>query len=261
MNLELDGKVALVCGASQGLGAAIAEALAAEGCRAGLLARNEAKLSQHVAALTARGQAALALPGDMGDWPSIAAALAKLRQSFGDVQILVNNTGGPPLTDVTRVDADLWRRQFEAMVLNQMRLTEAVLPAMRQAGFGRILSIASTSVVEPFAGLAISNALRAALANWMKTLASQVARDGVTVNLLLPGSFATERIEKMNAADAEARGIAISEVVAQSTAEIPMGRYGEPAEFAAAAAFLASPRASYVTGQMLRIDGGATRSV
>jgi 3-oxoacyl-[acyl-carrier protein] reductase len=147
------------------------------------------------------------------------------------------------------------------MVLNQMRLTEAVLPAMRQAGFGRILSVASTSVVEPFAGLAISNALRAALANWMKTLATEVARDGVTVNMLLPGSFATERIDKMNAAEAAARGIGISEVVAGSTAEIPVGRYGEPREFAAVAAFLASPRASYVTGQMIRIDGGATRSV
>lgn len=261
MNLELDGKVALVCGASQGLGLAIGEALAAEGCRVGLLARNAAKLSQHVAALKGRGQTALALPGDMGDWSSVAAALAKLRDGFGAPHILVNNTGGPPLTDVTKVDAGLWRGQFEAMVLNQMRLTEAVLPAMRQAGFGRILSVASTSVVEPFAGLAISNSLRAALANWMKTLASEVARDGVTVNLLLPGSFATERIEKMNAAEAAMRGAAVSEIVAASTAEIPVGRYGEPKEFAAVAAFLASPRASYVTGQMIRIDGGATRSV
>lgn len=261
MKLELDGKVALVCGASQGLGLAIAEALAEEGCRVGLLARNGGKLSQQVAALKGRGQVALALPGDMGDWSSVAAALAKLRESFGDPHILVNNTGGPPLTDVTHVDADLWRHQFEAMVLNQMRLTEAVLPAMRKAGFGRILSVASTSVVEPFAGLAISNSLRAALANWMKTLASEVARHGVTVNMLLPGSFATERIEKMNAAEAAARGIGISEVVAGSAAEIPIGRYGDPKEFAAVAAFLASPRASYVTGQMIRIDGGATRSV
>ena len=261
MNLELDGKVALVCGASQGLGLAIAEALAEEGCRVGLLARNGGKLSQQVAALKGRGRKALALPGDMGEWPSVAATLAQLRASFGDPHILVNNTGGPPLTVVTHVDADLWRRQFEAMVLNQMRLTEAVLPAMRQAGFGRILSVASTSVVEPFAGLAISNSLRAALANWMKTLASEVARDGVTVNMLLPGSFATERIETMNAAEAAARGIAISEIVAGSTAEIPIGRYGDPKEFAAVAAFLASPRASYVTGQMIRIDGGATRSV
>lgn len=261
MDLELDGKMALVCGASQGLGLAIGEALAAEGCRVGLLARNGAKLARQVAALQGQGRQAVALAADMGDWAQVAAALAKLRDGFGAPHILVNNTGGPPLIDVTKVDAELWRAQFEAMVLNQMRLTEAVLPAMRQAGFGRILSVASTSVVEPFAGLAISNALRAALANWMKTLASQVAPDGVTVNMLLPGSFATERIDKMNAAEAAAQGVAISEIVASSTAEIPVGRYGEPREFAAVAAFLASPRASYVTGQMIRIDGGSTRSV
>lgn len=257
MDLQLKNRTALVCGASQGLGLAIAEALAEEGVHAGLLARNGDKLAQNVARLTARGLKATALVADMGDWASVAAALAKL----GTPSILVNNTGGPPTVDVTKVDRDLWLKQFEAMVLNQMRLTEAVLPAMRAAKFGRILSVASTSVVEPIAGLAISNSLRAALANWMKTLASEVARDGVTVNMLLPGSFATERIDKMNAVEAASRGIALADVVAESCAAIPTGRYGEPSEFAAVAAFLASPRASYVTGQMIRIDGGITRSV
>ena len=146
------------------------------------------------------------------------------------------------------------------MVLNQMRLTEAVLPAMRAAKFGRILNIASTSIVEPIAGLAISNALRAALANWMKTLSTEVAADGVTINMLLPGSFATERIDGFNSREAEARKIPIEQVVAENSAAIPAGRYGDPKEFAAVAAFLASPKASYVTGQMIRIDGGITRS-
>ena len=258
MDLQLDGKTALVCGASQGLGLAIGEALAEEGCLVGLLARNTEKLKAEVDALTQRGLKAVALTADMGDWPSLAGALERFGTS---PHILVNNTGGPPLSEVTKVDADLWRRQFEAMVLNQMRLTEALLPAMRHAKYGRILSVGSTSVVEPFAGLAISNALRAALANWMKTLASEVAQDGVTVNMLLPGSFITERTEKINAAEAQARSLPIAEVMAESAAAIPMRRYGEPREFAAAAAFLASPRASYITGQMLRIDGGATRSV
>jgi 3-oxoacyl-[acyl-carrier protein] reductase len=257
MNLDLSDKTALVCGASQGLGLAVAEALAEEGCRVGLLARNTAKLEQNVARLEARGRKALALAADMGDWPSIASALARL----GQPSILVNNSGGPPVVDVTRVEPDLWRKQFEAMVLNQMRLTEAVLPAMRKARFGRILNIASTSIVEPIAGLAISNSLRAALANWMKTLASEVARDGVTINMLLPGSFATERIDRMNAAEAAERGISLDDLVRESSAAIPVGRYGDPAEFAAVAALLASPRASYVTGQMIRIDGGITRSV
>ena len=146
------------------------------------------------------------------------------------------------------------------MVLNQMRLTEAVLPAMRANKFGRILSVASTRIVEPIPGLAISNSLRAALANWMKTLSSEVAKDGVTINMLLPGSFATERIDGFNIREAEARGIPIAQVVEENSAAIPVGRYGDPKEFGAVAAFLASPRASYVTGQMIRIDGGSTKS-
>ena len=257
MDLDLKNKTALVCGASQGLGLAIAEALAREGCQVGLLARNAAKLEGHVKAFAAEGMNAMALPADMFDWPQLQTAL----DSFGMPDILVNNSGGPPPVDVTEVDPDLWRRQFEAMVLNQMRLTGAVLPAMRAKGFGRILSVASTSIVEPFASLAVSNSLRAALAGWMKTLAGQVARDGVTVNMLLPGSFATERIDRLNAREAEARGITLQQVVADSSAEIPVGRYGNPREFAAVAAFLASPKASYLTGQMIRIDGGATKSL
>ncbi len=257
MDLQLADKVALVCGASQGLGLAIGEALAEEGVHVGLLARNARKLTENVARLESRGLKATPLPADMGDWSSVAAALAKL----GQPSILVNNSGGPPVVDVTKVDPDLWRKQFEAMVLNQMRLTEMVLPAMRERRFGRILNVASTSIVEPIAGLAISNSLRAALANWMKTLASEVAKDGVTVNMILPGSFATERIDKMNAAEAVERGVSVGEIITESSAVIPVRRYGEPNEFGAVAAFLASPRASYVTGQMIRIDGGITRSV
>ncbi len=257
MDLDLRNRTALVCGASQGLGLAIADALAREGCRVGLLARNPAKLAAHVEAFAAQGLDAVALPADMSDWPQIQMAL----RHFGEPDILVNNSGGPPPVEVTQVEPDLWRRQFECMVLNQMRLTEAVLPAMRQRNFGRILSVASTSIVEPFASLAISNSLRAALAGWMKTLAGQVARDGITVNMLLPGSFATERIDSLNARDAQARGISVEQVVAEASAEIPVGRYGDPREFGAVAAFLASPKASYVTGQMIRVDGGATKSL
>jgi 3-oxoacyl-[acyl-carrier protein] reductase len=261
MDLMLDDKVALVCGASQGLGLAIAQALAAEGTAVALLARNADKLEAEAGAIRQSGGRAMAVAADLGDWASVAEALASVRRDFGDPDILVNNSGPPPPVDVTEVDPELWRAQFEAMVLTLMRLTEAVLPAMRQRGFGRILTVASTSIIEPIPRLAISNALRAALALWMKTLAGQVAGDGVTVNLVLPGSFATARLASMNRMAAEAQGIPEDEVAARATAAIPAGRYGRPGEFADMAAFLASPRAAYVTGTAIRIDGGNMRSL
>lgn len=257
MDLCLTGKNALVCGASQGLGLAIAEALAAEGCRVGLLARNGEKLGLHVARLIAGGSAAMALAADMGDWPSVEAALRR----FGSPAILVINTGGPPPAKATEIDAELWRRQFEGMVLNQMRLVSSLLPAMRAAKFGRIINIASTSVSEPMAALPLSGALRAALVNWLKLVSVEAAGDGVTVNSLLPGSIATERLDKLAAAEAEARGISLEQVKAEEAAGIPAGRFGQTQEFAAVALFLASPRASYVTGQMIRVDGGASKSL
>lgn len=257
MNLDLKGKKALVCGASQGLGFAIAEALADEGCKVGLLARNKEKLAAHVEAFCGRGLEAVALPADMGNWETVDSAL----QDFGAPSILVTNTGGPPSVSPTDVDPDLWRQQFEGMVLNQMRLITAVLPDMREERFGRIINIASTSVTEPLAALPISGSLRAALVNWLKLLAGEVARDGITVNTLLPGSIATERIVNLNRIIAEKHGIPPEVVAADAQAAIPAGRYGTPEEFAAVAAFLASPRASYVTGEMIRIDGGASKSL
>lgn len=258
MDLMLEDKVALVCGASQGLGLAIAQALAAEGVAVALLARNAAKLAAEADAIRQSGGRALAVPANLSDWDSIAKALESVRREFGDPDILINNSGPPPPVDVTSVDPDLWRTQFEAMVLTLMRLTEAVLPAMRRRGFGRILTVASTSIVEPIPKLAISNALRAALALWMKTLAGQVAADGVTVNLVLPGSFATARLESMNQMTAAAQGVPADEFAATAAAAIPAGRYGRPDEFADLTVFLASPRAAYVTGTMMRIDGGNT---
>lgn len=257
MDLKLAGRSALVCGASQGLGLAIAETLAEEGCRVGLLARNAAKLEGHATAFAARGLDALALPGDMGDWASVAAAL----QDFGMPDILVCNTGGPPSVSITAIDPELWRRQFDAMVLNQMRLVSTVLPAMKDKSFGRIINIASTSVTEPLAALPLSGALRASLINWLKLVATEAAPHGITVNSLLPGSIATDRITTLNAREAARRGVGADQLVAEQQAQIPARRFGRPSEFAAVAAFLASPQASYVTGQMIRVDGGASKAL
>jgi 3-oxoacyl-[acyl-carrier protein] reductase len=261
MDLMLNDKIALVCGASQGLGLAIAQGLAAEGAAVALLARNADKLEAEADAIRQAGGRAIAAPADLGEWDSVAGALEAVRGEFGAPDILVNNSGPPPPVDVTKVDPDLWRAQFEAMMLTLMRLTEAVLPEMRRQGFGRILTVASTSIVEPIPALAISNALRAGLALWMKTLAGQVAGDGVTVNLVLPGSFATARLESMNAMKAEAEGIPVEDLAARASAAIPAGRYGRPDEFADITTFLASPRAGYVTGTAVRIDGGITGSL
>jgi 3-oxoacyl-[acyl-carrier protein] reductase len=261
MDLELRGRSALVCGASKGLGYAIAECLAEEGVFVGLLARNLSMLAAASERIKAKGSKAMPLEGDMGDWASIEKALKGWRDTVGDPDILVLNSGGPPAVDVSRIDAVLWRSQFEAMVLNQMRLTEALLPRMRAKRFGRVLSVSSTSIIEPFAALAISNSLRAALAGWLKTLAGQVAADGVTVNLLLPGSFATERIEELDRGAAERQGVPLAQVREANMQDIPTRRYGEPREFGLLATFLASPKAAYITGAALRIDGGATRSL
>lgn len=261
MDLELRDKTAMVWGASKGLGLAIAECLAEEGASTILAARNRQRLDQAVSRITAKGGKAAAAAADIGNWQSVEQALSSMRAMFGDPDILINNSGGPPTIDVTHVDAALWQNQFEAMVLNQMRLTEAVLPAMRARKFGRIISVSSTSIIEPFAALAISNSLRAALAGWMKTLASEVAKDGVTVNLLLPGSFATERVSDLDRLAAERQGVDVSEVAQANIRDIPAGRYGEPKEFGQLAAFIASPKAGYITGSALKIDGGATRSL
>jgi 3-oxoacyl-[acyl-carrier protein] reductase len=261
MDLDLRGRTALVCGASKGLGLAVAQSLAGEGAAVGLVSRSPERLSTAVSRIEADGGRAKAIPANLEHWEEIKAALDSFRSTFDDPDILVVNSGGPPPVDVASIDADLWRAQFEVMVLNQMRLIEAALPAMRRKRYGRILSISSTSIVEPFAALAISNSLRAALAGWLKTLASQVAADGVTVNLLLPGSFATERIEALDRRAAEAAARSIEEIRSANLREIPSGRYGEPAEFGRLAAFLASPRTGYITGTAIRIDGGATRSL
>lgn len=263
MDLNLTGKRALVCGASSGLGRAVAEALAAEGAHVALLSRDAEKLQVVADAInaTAVGRAVV-VTADLADHPGLLAAVDTAEGLLGGpIEILLNNTGGPPPSGVAGLDPEVWRSQFEAMVLSVFRLTDRVLPAMRAAGWGRVLNVASSSVVEPIANLGVSTALRSSVAGWAKTLAVEVAADGITVNTLLPGRIDTPRIESLDRTTAERRGISPEEARADSVKTIPVGRIGTTQEFGAVAAFLASPKAAYVTGSLIRIDGGAIRAI
>ncbi len=263
MDLQLTGKRALVCGASSGLGRAVAEALASEGAHVALLSRDAAKLQVVADGINAMATGkAVVVTADLADHAALLAAVDEAERLLGGpVEILLNNTGGPPPSGVVGRDPEIWRTQFEAMVLSIIRLTDRVLPAMRAAGWGRVLNVASSTVVEPSAVLGVSNTLRAGVAAWAKTLASEVAADGITVNTLLPGRIDTPRIQRLDQAAADRTGVTPQQAQAKSVESIPVGRLGDPAEFGAVAAFLASPRAAYVTGSLVRIDGGAIRAV
>jgi 3-oxoacyl-[acyl-carrier protein] reductase len=262
MDLKLKGKKALVFGGSKGIGRGIADALAAEGVDVALVARSKETLDKSAGEINARGGGrAFGLPADLADWPSVESAVRSARQQFGAIDILVNNSGGPPPSGALGVKPEVWEAQFRAMVLALFRITDLLVPEMRERKWGRILNVASFSVIEPIPHLGISNSLRGAVAGWAKTLASEVARDGITVNMLLPGTIATDRMIQLNRAAAERGGISTEEAVKRAGAAVPVGRLGTVEEFGAVAAFLASPLASYVTGSMIRIDGGLVRSV
>lgn len=252
MDLGLHGRTAVVCASTSGLGLAIARALDAEGAnvvvsgRRGDLARAEAGRLRHGVGV----QVDLTEPG--GPERLLRAAT----DAFGGVDIVVLNGGGPPPSGAADLDPAALRAGVELLLYPQHELVRLALPAMRARGWGRILAVGSSGVEQPIPDLAISNTGRAALAGLLKTLAAEVAADGVTVNMLLPGRIATERVAALDRGRAERTHRDLAEVEAASRAAIPAGRYGEPDEFGAVAAFLCSDRASYVTGTRLRVDGG-----
>ena len=258
MDLGIAGRKALVLGGSKGLGRGIADALAAEGVAVALTGRDKGTAGKAAAEI---GPTAAAFSLDLARPETIDPFLDRLSSAFGSIDILVLNGGGPPPTPATDIEPEFWRAQFEAMVLSAMRIAHRLLPPMRARRFGRIITVASTSIREPIPGLTASNALRSALAGWMKTLAAEVAADGVTVNMLLPGRLATDRTLSFDRMDAESEGVSVETVAARSQSEIPIGRYGTPAEFGAAAAFFASRQAAYITGTALPVDGGLSRSM
>lgn len=253
MDLKIRGRRALVLGGNRGMGLAIAQALTAEGAEVAIAARDKTALGRAAAILGGARRFALDLK-DIASLPAFAAAV-------GPVDILVNNTGGPPYGGALGRDPADWEESFRAMSLSVIRLTDLFVPAMRAAGWGRVLTLVSTGAVQPIPVLGISNALRAGLIAWSKSLAPEVASDGVTVNVLMPGRVATERVAMTDEATAAREGLSVEAVRQRSFAQIPIGRYAEVGEIAAVAAFACSSAASYVTGAVLRVDGGYVRHV
>ena len=261
MDLGLNGRSALVFAGSKGLGRGVAVALAREGAHVGIVARDARGIDDAVSAIATKGGQASGFVADLTDHSAATRAVNDAQGMLGDIDILVNNTGGPPPSGVAGLDPALWSAQFEALVMSVIRATDAVLPGMRARRWGRILTIASSVVVEPSPVLGLSNSLRSTLVGWSKTLAGEVAGAGITVNMLLAGLIATDRTVALDAATAKRDFVDVYEVMARRAASVPIGRYGPPDEFGAVATFLASEAASYVTGTMMRIDGGLLRSV
>ncbi len=261
MDLKINGRTALVLGAGGGLGSAIALALAREGAKLALADINETALDKTLTAVRGIGAQATAQVWNLDELDNIDSHVRSLSERLGPIDILINNTGGPPPTPAAGQSVELWMSQFQAMVLSVIKISDSVLPAMRERGWGRIVTSASSGVVAPIPNLGISNALRLSLVGWSKTLAREVGRDGVTSNIILPGRIATDRIRFLDEQKARREGRTIQEVAEESTQSIPLGRYGRPEEYAEAVAFLASDAASYITGSVIRVDGGLIASI
>ena len=259
MDLNLSGKNALVCGASDGIGKAAALELARMGATVTLLARNPEKLQSVLAELsTPSGQTHQFLSADFNDLISLEAVLSATLEKGQTFNILINNTGGPPAGPAHTADLEAFITAFRQHLLANQLITKLLLPKMRASNYGRIINVISTSVKAPLPNLGVSNTIRGAVANWSKTLSRELGPDGITVNNVLPGATETGRLTGIISNKANKTGAKEDEVAQQMTAEIPLGRFAAPEEVANAIAFLASPAAAYISGINLPVDGGRT---
>lgn len=259
MDLGISGRTALVLGGGGGLGGAIARSLAGEGVNVAVADIDGSAAQRTVDDLSS--VRALSLEWDLADLSCIDDRVGTVERELGPVDILVNNTGGPPPTPVAGQDPAVWQQHFGSMVLPVIAITDRVLPGLCERGWGRVITSTSSGVVAPIPNLGISNALRTSLVGWSKTLAKEVGPKGVTSNIVLPGRVATGRISFLDEKKAEREGRAIEDVRAESTSAIPLGRYGQPEEYGDVVAFLASERAAYITGSVIRVDGGLIPSI
>ncbi|WP_138416123.1 SDR family oxidoreductase [Sinomonas gamaensis] len=257
MDLGITGKVAFVAASTGGLGLAVAQALAAEGAKVAITGRRRERAEQVAASLPG----AVAVAADLQAPGGVAEAVDRTEELLGPIDIAVLNGPGPKPGAAAALGSDELASAFDLLLRPHHELVSKVLPGMRVRRWGRILAVGSSGVTAPLPNLAVSNTGRAALAGYLKTLAAEVALDAVTVNLLLPGRISTDRVAELDAAAAKRRGISVDEVQLESRKTIPARRYGTPEEFGAAAAFLCSAAASYVTGVALRCDGGLIRSL
>jgi 3-oxoacyl-[acyl-carrier protein] reductase len=258
MNLDLIGKTAVVCGSTQGIGRAAAHELASLGARVILVARDEEKLKKGITELpSAHSQRHGYLVADFAHPQSVEEAIASFVQ-HDSAQILVNNTGGPNPGPAIEASIDAFRQAFNAHLICNQLLAQALVPGMKEAGYGRIINVISTSVKQPLPNLGVSNTIRGAVANWSKTLAMELGRFNITVNNVLPGATQTGRLEQIIQNKASKAGVEAASVAHEMAEEVPMKRLAKPEEIANAIAFLASPAASYINGINVPVDGGRT---
>jgi 3-oxoacyl-[acyl-carrier protein] reductase len=262
MDLGIRGRIALIGGSSSGLGRAVAEELAENGVDVVLCSRSATNIAEAADQIRQKfGVRAIGIPANLSDRSQAQDVASRAVREFGRVDILVNNTGGPPAGPFESHDAETWHQTYHLLLESVLTLTRSVLPGMKDRGWGRIINITSIAVKQPVEGLVLSNSLRAAVTGFARTLANEIGHTGITVNNVMPGYTKTDRLVHLAKSNAERKGSSVEDAYAQWEREIPMKRLGEPREFAALVAFLASERASYITGTSIPVDGGWIRSL